>query len=68
MGSCLALASKACSELVRCNYKSERGCGAKCGCKKINWNCTDLCSCNCEKAHSTYHFILSSLFTVIHKL
>jgi len=44
----LPLASKACSELVKCNCKSERGCGARCGCKKANWKCTELCSCNCE--------------------
>ena len=46
----LRLASKACSELVKCSCKSQRGCGARCGCKKVNWNCTDVCSCNCEKA------------------
>ena len=42
----LPLASKACSELVKCSCKSQRGCGARCGCKIANWNCTDLCSCN----------------------
>ena len=33
----LPLASKACSELVKRNCKSERGCDARCGCKKANW-------------------------------
>ncbi len=43
MGSCvhgplyLLVASKACSELVKCCCRSERGCGARCACKKANW-------------------------------
>ena len=43
----LPLASKACSELVKCGCKSVKGCGARCSCKKAQWKCTELCSCNC---------------------
>ena len=46
----LLLVSKACSELVKFSCNIQRGCGARCGCKKANWNCADLCSYNCEKA------------------
>ena len=45
----LPMASKACSELVKCSCKSQRGCGARCACRKANWKCTELCSCHCEK-------------------
>lgn len=44
----LPVASKACSELVKCSCKSQKGCGARCACRKANWRCTALCSCNCE--------------------
>ena len=44
----LEVASKACSELVRCGCRSVKGCGARCSCKKANWKCTELCKCNCE--------------------
>lgn len=46
--SSLPMASKACSELVKCGCKSE-SCGARCSCKKAHWKCTELCSCRCEK-------------------
>ena len=45
----IPVASKACSELVKCSCKSQSGCGARCACTKANWRCTELCSCNCEK-------------------
>ena len=38
------VASKACSELVKCNCKSQNGCGARCACRKATWKCTE-----CEK-------------------
>ena len=41
------IASKACSELIRCGCKSKSGCSSRCACKKAQWKCTDLCSCNC---------------------
>ena len=43
----LPLASKTCAELIKCGCKNNNGCGARCGCKKANWSCTELCSCNC---------------------
>ena len=43
----LPVASKACLELIKCSCKSSKGCGVRCGCKKANWNCTELCKCNC---------------------
>ena len=43
----LPLASKACSELVKCACKSASGCGTRCACKKAGWNCTELCKCHC---------------------
>ena len=45
--STLPMASKACNELIKCACKS--GCGARCSCKKSNWICTELCSCQCDK-------------------
>ena len=45
----LPVASKACTELVKCNCKSSNGCGGRCSCKKAQWKCTQLCTCNCEK-------------------
>ena len=45
----LPIACKACMELIKCGCKSTNGCGARCGCKKEKWDCTDLCSCNCMK-------------------
>ena len=45
----LPIASKACAELIKCGCKSKNGCGARCGCKKANWSCTELCGCNCMK-------------------
>ncbi|KAG1654719.1 hypothetical protein GQR58_024872 [Nymphon striatum] len=42
----LPIASKACSELVKCVCKSTKGCGRKCACKQSNWRCTELCSCH----------------------
>jgi len=47
--SLLPMASKACSELVKCGCKSTSGCGTKCSCKKAQWKCTELCSCKCDK-------------------
>ena len=41
--------SKACSELVKCACKSDKGCGARCSCKKASWKCTELCNCKCIK-------------------
>ena len=41
------IASTACIELVKCGYKSEKGRGTRCTCKKANWSCTYLCKCNC---------------------
>ena len=41
----LPVASKACSELVKCGCKSQ--CGTRCGCRKAHWKCTKLCSCLC---------------------
>ena len=32
----LPIASKACTELIKCGRKSKNGCGARCGCKKAN--------------------------------
>lgn len=43
----LPIASKACTELVKCNCKSQRGCTGKCACKNARWNCTELCKCQC---------------------
>ena len=40
----LPLSSAACSELVKCDFKSDKGCGARCSCRKAQWNCTELCS------------------------
>ena len=37
----LPLASKACTELIKCGYKSKNDCGARCGCKKVNWSSTN---------------------------
>ena len=45
----LEVASKACSELVKCSCRSVKGCGERCSCKKVNWKCTELCKCNCMK-------------------
>jgi 5'-3' exonuclease len=45
----LPVASKACSELVKCGCKSQSGCGGRCACKKAKWKCTELCSCKCKK-------------------
>lgn len=45
----LEVASKACSELVKCSCRSVKGCGARCSCRKANWKCTELCKCSCEK-------------------
>ena len=45
----LPVASKVCTELVKCGCKSSRGCGGRCSCKKAQWRCTELCSCQCEK-------------------
>ena len=41
----LPVASKACLELIKCSCKSSKGCDVRCGCKKANWNCTELCNC-----------------------
>lgn len=51
------VASKACSELVKCGCKSKSGCSTRCVCKKAKWKCTELCSCNCEtwKWHTEIH-------------
>ena len=43
------IASKACLELIKCSCRSTRGCGARCGRKKANFMCTELCKCNCVK-------------------
>lgn len=43
----LPVASNACAELIKCGCKSKNGCGARCGCLKANWSCTELCNCNC---------------------
>ena len=42
------VASKACTELVKCSCKSSRRCRGRCACK-AQWKCTELCSCNCDK-------------------
>ena len=42
------IAARACSERIKCNCKSENGCGSRCSCRKSNWNCTELCKCNCN--------------------
>ncbi|KAJ8043846.1 hypothetical protein HOLleu_11123 [Holothuria leucospilota] len=47
------ITSKACSELVKCGCKSNRGCGGRRACKGAHWKCTELCSCTCEKRVST---------------
>ena len=47
--STLPLSSIACSELVKCGCKSDKGCGARCSCRKAQWKCTELCSCKCKK-------------------
>ena len=36
-------ASKACKELVRCGCKKQ--CVGRCGCKKADFTCTELCRC-----------------------
>ncbi len=43
------VASEACSKLVKCGCKSDKGCGPRCSCKKANWKCTELCNCKCNK-------------------
>ena len=40
----LPLSSAACSELIKSGCKSDKGCGARCSCRKAKWNCTELCS------------------------
>ena len=40
-------ATRACSELIKCNCKSPRGCN-RCKCVKAGLTCTDLCNCTCE--------------------
>ena len=45
----LPVCSIACSELVKCGCKSEKCCGARCSCRKVQWKCTKLCSCQCKK-------------------
>ena len=45
----LPIASKAYAELIKCGCKSKNGCGARCGCRKANWMCTELCFCKCIK-------------------
>ena len=45
----MPMASKACSELVKCGCQSEKGCSGRCVCKKAQWKCTNLCSCKCNK-------------------
>ena len=44
----IAEAAKACSELVKCGCKSQRGCASHCVCMKAGLSCTDLCDCRCE--------------------
>lgn len=39
MWTTMPVASKACSELVKCGCKSEKGCGGRCACKKAHWKC-----------------------------
>ena len=34
------------TKLVKCGCKSLKGCVGKRACKKAQWNCTELCSCN----------------------
>ena len=41
----IPIARKACAELIKYGCKSKNGCGARCGCRKANWMCTELCSC-----------------------
>ena len=41
-------AAKACSELIKCGCKSQRGCASHCVCMKAGLSCTDLCDCRCE--------------------
>jgi len=41
------IASNSCLELIKCACKSEKGCGARCGCKRANFSCTELCKCHC---------------------
>ena len=38
----LPMASKACSELIKCGCKSQSGCGTRCACRKAHWKCTKL--------------------------
>ena len=45
----ILIARKACAELIKCGCKSKNGCGARCGCRKANWMCTELCSCKYVK-------------------
>ena len=45
----LPIAAKVCSELIKCGCKSQNGCGSRCACKKAGWNCSELCSCFCQK-------------------
>ena len=48
--STIPTAAKACSELIKYGCKSQNGCTARCACKKAGWRCTNLCSCNCDRA------------------
>lgn len=45
----MPMASKACSEVLKCGSQSEKGCGGRCACKKQQWKCTHLCTCKCDK-------------------
>ena len=47
--STLPVSSIACSELVKCGCKNDKGCGARCSCRNTRWKCTELCSCQCKK-------------------
>ena len=47
--SMLPIASKACSELVKCNCKSQIGCVGRRACRKAGCSCTELCTFHCLK-------------------
>ena len=52
---------EACAELIKCGCKTKNGSGARCGCKKAKWTCTELCGCNCMKYRAVSITIIITL-------
>eukprot|EP00732_Lithocolla_globosa_P000247 Lithocolla_globosa_v1_NODE_60_length_7376_cov_322.464554.p9 type:complete len:130 gc:universal NODE_60_length_7376_cov_322.464554:6106-6495(+) len=40
---------QACKELISCKCQSDKGCGGRCKCQNNNLDCTELCTCQCQK-------------------